>query len=280
MKKLYDNSNLVKWSLKLAVHLGILEIGSNYETLYGKPRSYRIHPNHLCDPTNIIIKEDCLDKTIANNIRESKLEQRKKKAEKRLDIYNEPVQLYSFYFLDRLRINRDNAMGYWKQWLKENLKAFNPANPIDQDEIQKVYMKYFSSVVAVNRLDDNDKFLVRDKYGRIHSNLTNFPRLLRPFLYFEGLPEPLYQLDLSNSQPLLLVFLFQDYFKEKYKKNLGTSDKMVAYCLKNGFNDVPKYIDLVMDGKLYLELFRIQQNLDEPPDRKLTYDEKDGLKNI
>lgn len=35
-----------------------------------------------------------------------------------------------------------------------------------------------------------------------------------------------------------------------------------------------------MDGKLYFELFRIQQELAVPPDRKLTYDEKDALKKL
>ena len=280
INKIYQDTNLIFWSIRLAIHLQILEIGSAHETLLKKPRSFRIHPKHLTDPTNIIIKQPCLDRTIANNIIRSKSKSLIKKSDKKEDIYSSPVQLYSFYNLSSLKVDSLKAISFWKRERTEHINALDPNRSDYQQDATKFFMKYFSSIVAINRIEDNDRFLVRDRFGRIHSNLTNFPRLLRPYLSFNGCDEPLYQLDLSNSQPLLLVFLFQEYFRSIYGKNLGTTDKLLAFCQKRGIEDIPIYMDLVMSGRLYFELFRIKKKLKKQPNRKLTFAEKDDLKNL
>lgn len=145
-------------SAQITVHLKILEIGSQKETLEGKPRSYRIHPMHLCNPSNVVIKERCLDDTIVENIKEAKLTALKKRIEKRTDTLKDPVQLYSFYYVDTMRVDRQKAMAFWQGWLDEQLAALNPDAPSYKQEISVVYMKYFSAVVALNRIEDNDRF--------------------------------------------------------------------------------------------------------------------------
>jgi len=280
LQKISKNTELNAWVLNLAVSLKILEMGSIHRSDQGRSRGYRIHPNHLCDPTNIIMKERCADTTIAENVLESKRKSDNGKKDNDKIIYENPVLLYSYYYLNRLKVEYNAAMKALKEWKKEQLKDIDTSNTKKLTDVAKFYMKFFSYAVAINRFEEKDYYISRDDYGRVHSNLTNFPRILRPYLYFEGCNEPLYQLDLSNSQPLLLTFQFPEYFKIKYKKRLYTYEKIIDFCGKRNISDISKYFDLVINGKLYPELYRIHKKLRRPLIRKLTPEEKEKIKDL
>lgn len=56
--------------------------------------------------------------------------------------------------------------------------------------------------VAAGHLRDAEFWFTVDDFGRIHTNLTNLPRMLRPYLSVDG--ERLANIDISESQPLFV----------------------------------------------------------------------------
>ena len=56
--------------------------------------------------------------------------------------------------------------------------------------------------VAVDKIRRGDWFFHVNRYGRIHTNIANLKRELRPYLFVEG--QPLVNVDIANSQPLLV----------------------------------------------------------------------------
>jgi hypothetical protein len=56
--------------------------------------------------------------------------------------------------------------------------------------------------VSVERIQERDYWFIVDDFGRIHTNVTNLPRALRPYLSVDG--ERLANIDISESQPLFM----------------------------------------------------------------------------
>ena len=56
--------------------------------------------------------------------------------------------------------------------------------------------------VAVDRIRRGDWFFCVDRFGRIHTNLANLKRELRPYLLVDG--QRLVNVDIANSQPLFI----------------------------------------------------------------------------
>ena len=71
---------------------------------------------------------------------------------------------------------------------------------------------------SVERIQNRDWFSVPDKNtGRLFNNVTNLPRLLRPFLRLDG--KPLVEIDVANCQPLLLISFYEgEPERERFKE--------------------------------------------------------------
>ncbi len=72
-----------------------------------------------------------------------------------------------------------------------------------------------------------------DDYGRVHSILTSFPRILRQFLSLGE--EDLWSVDISNSQPFLAIPIFRSYMQQK---GLGLTNDILEYekyAIEGGF---------------------------------------------
>jgi len=69
--------------------------------------------------------------------------------------------------------------------------------------------KYISYKIAASNFQDRHFFVETDRNGRIHTNITNLPKVLRRFLSWEG--ERLIEIDISNAQPFFLNELLIDY---------------------------------------------------------------------
>jgi hypothetical protein len=80
---------------------------------------------------------------------------------------------------------------------------------------------YTRSVEFINAKDWS--FFYDNVTGRVFNNVTSLPKLLRPYLLFDG--QPVVEIDVANCQPLLLLSLYSeaDYEeREKFKtKVLG-----------------------------------------------------------
>lgn len=110
--------------------------------------------------------------------------------------------------------------------------------------------KYNYAFASVTRIENGDIRYNRDNTSfRFHSNVTNMPKELRPFIRIKG--EPLVNLDIKNSQPYLSTLLLTNPCKvSNMTKNRAFT--LLLQSLKVPMNqDVIKYIDLVNSGKFY-----------------------------
>ncbi|MBX9584959.1 MAG: hypothetical protein K2X87_32035 [Gemmataceae bacterium] len=144
-------------------------------------------------------------------------------------------------------------------------------------------------------LHDRQYHFHADEYGRVHTNLTNLSRALRPYLSVGG--SPLVNLDIRNSQPLLLSVLVvnwcvnggglsplhsfhldrerdalyldipEDFFSKKQSLNCSDTNPSPSHTLYDvklhavlhGLGlpeDLLRYIGLTQEGRFYEYLMR------------------------
>lgn len=122
--------------------------------------------------------------------------------------------------------------------------------------------KYNAALSSILKIQQGDLFYSVDTTsGRYHSNLTNLPSSLRPFIRING--KQLSNIDVKNSQPYFMIPLLYDPSKvahlaksENFRMLLKTLQPVKAL-------DVTLWSFLVISGKLYqffYDLFR-QNNL-------------------
>ena len=80
---------------------------------------------------------------------------------------------------------------------------------------------------AASRIADRDFHFAVCDYGRVHTNASNLSSRLRPYLRYEG--EPLVQLDVRNSQPLMLCLVLNDLMAGKPKSQVREVAKAKNY---------------------------------------------------
>ena len=126
--------------------------------------------------------------------------------------------------LYKVQIDTDGAIDYLNK-LKENRHI--------------EHIKYQKNMISVENLGINNIFFKFDEYGRMHTNFTVLKKEIRKnYISIDGLP--VYELDISNSQPLFLVLLMID--------KLPLSEMIKP--------DVSRYIELVKTGLIYDELVK------------------------
>jgi len=97
--------------------------------------------------------------------------------------------------------------------------------------------KLNSYLISIDLISDKNFFFVVDEVaGRLHTNVSNLPKELRPFLRYED--GKLVNIDIANSQPLLFNILIK-----KYSKAFSSYD--------GHYEDVKKYEELTTAGKIY-----------------------------
>lgn len=84
--------------------------------------------------------------------------------------------------------------------------------------------KYNSRLRALGMVHAGDWFFMRDDKGkRLHTNLSSFPKNLRTFLKVDDLstrkPLQLVEIDIKNSQPLFLLILLLNRYKQKVARS-------------------------------------------------------------
>lgn len=109
----------------------------------------------------------------------------------------------------------------------------------------------FNRIVgSATRIMNNDIFYSIDSTsGRFHSNVTNMAKGLRPFLRIND--EPLVNCDIKNSQPFLSTILLTDPGKVSSLTNNPAFTLLLQTLKVSLYQDVNKYISLVISGQLY-----------------------------
>lgn len=94
--------------------------------------------------------------------------------------------------------------------------------------------KFNQYCITIQELAQEHYFFTRDTIGnRVHNNFVNFPKALRPFLYVET-GEQLVNLDIRNSQPLMLCILLIQAYEGKVLPE-----------------DIKQYIQECQEGRFY-----------------------------
>jgi hypothetical protein len=110
--------------------------------------------------------------------------------------------------------------------------------------------QYNSIVGSATQIKNGDiYYLIDNTSGRFHSNITNMPKGLRPYLRIND--EPLVNIDLKNSQPYLSTIILTNPSKVSWM-TANPSFALLLQSLKVSLNqDVKNYINLVVSGQLY-----------------------------
>lgn len=123
-----------------------------------------------------------------------------------------------------LEVDADNAKNFFENQYEYYLrkpdqipfdhKTGKRKNPVD---------KYNSAIINIERIVEEDYFMsLDDSAGRLHTNMTNMPGLLRNFLKYNG--QPLVSVDISNCQPYLVNGLLQPHFYDCAAKIFEKTD--------------------------------------------------------
>jgi hypothetical protein len=99
------------------------------------------------------------------------------------------------------------------------LRRFVKALTIDEQaalaSVHGTPFQQAAQIAMIRRINDRDFFVITDDYGRLHSNLTNLKKTLRPFLRYRG--SELVNLDLANSQPMVFCLLLVNLLSHEGK---------------------------------------------------------------
>lgn len=143
-------------------------------------------------------------------------------------------------------INEENIQVDWK----------NAFDFIDRNKNLKIEQKEQYSY-SLNRIRFHKWYYLRSTNdNRLHSNLTNFPSILRPFLSHKG--QKLVSLDVKSSQPFILAGIFNLIIEKKVDK---------IEILKGGLRgkDIKDRFSIVMNSISFTSLvitgFRDYKNL-------------------
>lgn len=203
------HSRMCKSLLDFWISEGVIECDNQY-IVGEKCKGYRFTVAYREEPVKYIAIKDFKFK--------AKITKRKCLYMDRLDLSN-PTLSFLHNNLMSVRIDMIGALKHTHQLFKVS------------DEYEDKFNQY---CISIHEFAQGNYFFTRDIIGnRVHNNFVNFPKSLRPFIYLET-GEQLVNLDISNSQPLMLCVLLKEYYKEKTTPI-----------------DVTKYIDDCQQGIFY-----------------------------
>jgi len=219
--------------LKELIDMNIIEGGNHYRK-GKKSKAYRLTDNYR---TIKLKRVEITDKKIISNYHSYKSKKNKK--------ITETAHNYLYSCLKEIRIDYEAAIDY----MNKN------AESIEQ---------YNYGLCAIEMIHNSIWYFVTDKKaGRVHNNLTNFPKVLRPFLFF--LNKRLIEIDISNSQPLLFNILINRYLlRDTSAYYYYNKESNIPYVPQH--SDLRKYKEVTETGKFY-EFMMEKLNIKEDRDK-------------
>lgn len=156
------------------------------------------------------------------------------------------VELTGKVIRKRLQKHRDQRRGLWCDvhshlygWLSKVELA-----------VRRDDKRYVRHLLPIDRIKDGDWFLYPDKYGRVHSNVTNLKSSLRRRLKVNN--AKLVEIDISNSQPLMLsLLLLSSSIQTPTPTTLPLTSAFLQMYRNTLPVDVQGYIDFCEGGGLY-----------------------------
>jgi len=113
--------------------------------------------------------------------------------------------------------------------------------------------KYFSYLIAIEMIESRTFFQTVDNTaGRLHNNITNLSRQIRPFLRYGN--ENLIEIDIANSQPFLFNVLISEALKNpSFHSFFNFNHGNIILSYDSGLE---RYKELTSRGELYEYLMK------------------------
>lgn len=247
--------------LKFLIREGVIVYPNNSGYKVGElSKSYRLYLPEGFDATPITIK-------VTDSVLLKKYSR----------FLNRKKQLKSMNYLTKwlyegLEINIKEAVATDERELIQKLESGDWDTITKWDERSKMLVmsrkdpryRSISNRAAIQRIFRGDLYhSIDDKGYRLHTNLTNLAKVMRPFVTYNG--HNLGAIDIKNSQPFLSLILFNSEFwtgaRTVYSdfwrsSNIVIEKKSSIIMLAETFQftidqDVNKFRDLVVNGLLY-----------------------------
>jgi uncharacterized protein (UPF0305 family) len=201
------------------VEMGIIEIKDRYWAGIISKR-YRFQPKYRNQSLKAVIIND-------PKIIERVNDHRRRKTE----AIQKPEHSFLFRNLMEIEINYEDAIKYVDENVNEETKK--SIYKIMINNIKEIKYKYYWECSTT---------------GRIYNNITNLPRKIRKFLRWQK--NPLVEVDIANSQPLLFNIPIQRYInKDIQESDISLSLDIATYVTT--FSDIKHYEDLTTKGIFY-----------------------------
>ncbi len=129
-------------------------------------------------------------------------------------------EVYQVLYKDLMKVKLDKERAL--RWLGN---AYQNNIPIKEKKVQNRWVSRTMDLRIKNLYEiyidqfENDKYFIVTDTGRCYNFLTNFPSMLRQFLYLEaenGERQQLIEDDVKNCQPYLLTFICPDSLDQQY----------------------------------------------------------------
>lgn len=235
--------------------IGVIDINEKYQ-VKGFPKSYRLKKHSNLKSYTII------DKTLLKNIT--------------LNI--DKKEVVSYLENQKIGIN-PTAFNFMFDWItngieinyKDALTALNRGRGINPESNKIDIQHYYSKASTIYRFQNRIGFISRTKAdNRIHTNFSNFPKISRKYLTFQG--EKLVYFDIKTSQPFMSCVLFKTGFYNRSFENkplammredisatiLSDSQKSrILKVLNSNVPDIYEYVNTVVNSDIYLEFGRL-----------------------
>lgn len=204
----------------------IIESDNVYSKELGKALGYRFNNNYISKLKSV----EVLKSTIAKKIIKNKNE--------RNNLVNEKLHKYREHFLYTFKIDYEKSIEYLNNWFNNSTSnlTLSYVGGFLSPEYIKLVNKYNHIFMAINAINDGELYFRKnDTNNRIDTNLTSLKGEYKQFIFSK---EPLYQIDICNSQPFILSLLLTSSYVG------GNLDK----------KELERYTDWTSSG-LFYELF-------------------------
>ena len=208
---------------------GLYTVATEENGFNGECKGYRLKPHYDVVHRRVLVDKDT---TLFNNIKRFRSADFNKQ--------DNVTKWINFHIKD-IGIQKDEAIAYVENWYA-NAMLFPDTVKLKKNQQNKTFEEVLNGkreryLYAIHTIANGAGFnAIRDRKGkRVHHPLTVLWKELRQFLFLKNKPDTvIYNLDISNSQPLCLVAILKDQFIDG-----------VVPC------DVQRYIDLVSAGTFY-----------------------------
>lgn len=269
-----SNRNSFTEAMKYLQDNQIILCDGIYSKQLGKCYGYKFNENIVSKLTTYILEKDLISKKIAKN------------KNSRNNSVPQWLKSNKSHFLNNFKIHYTEAINYIDKLYSEQSERLEPSDTSGRLRLLNQYNAYYMSISSIN---DRDLFFRRNNNnGRIDSNLTNLKKELRQFINYS---EPLYQIDIVNSQPLFLACLIKTYQEQtplgvssslkeindinsllnnlnifktsaanasKSKQNSNSRLSSISYVVQNeNSKSINTYMDVVCRGFLYDQIIGV-----------------------